>query len=134
MANITEDQVKSLVSQCSYKDGWEIITGGHLEDGSMFIQLSVSSEAGRCSVTKQPTAWKSGKRYLSKWMCSQEIVGCVFSLIKAAEEHEMLEWFRYQGASIFNPHLNPDVLVQVAKKKDNFVTRPDNQSMTQEEV
>lgn len=66
-------------------------------------------------------------------MCQQEIVGCVFSLIKAAEEHEMLEWFRYQGASIFNPHLNPDALAEVAKRKENFVTRPDNQSMTQEE-
>lgn len=61
MANITEDQVRSLASACSYKDGWSILIGGSLNDGSMYLQLSVDETVGRCSVTRQPTAWKSGK-------------------------------------------------------------------------
>lgn len=126
---VTEAQVRTIVNACSYKPDWEILVRGNLEDGSMYIQLAVK---GTCSVTKQPADWKSGKRYLSRFMCSQEIVGVVFSLIKAAEEHEMLEWFRYKGASIFNPHLNPDVLATVARHRENFVTRPNNESMEQD--
>ncbi|QYW05810.1 ribosome modulation factor-like domain-containing protein [Vibrio phage vB_VpaP_G1] len=130
---LTDALVMQIVSQCKYKPGWEIVSGGSLRDGTMYLQVSVDASVGRCSMTGLPAAWKSGKRYLSRWMCSQEIVGVVFSLIKAAEEHEMLEWFRYKGSSIFNPHLDPDVLADVAKYRKNFVTRPDNMSMTQEE-
>lgn len=62
-------------------------------------------------------------------MCRQEIVGTAFGLIRDAEEHETREWFRYRGASIFNPHLDPDVLVEVARKKTSFVTRTNAMSM-----
>lgn len=123
---ITPKQVQDTIAACTYKPEWRIFAKGDLYTGKMFIQIEVQ---GVCSVSKKPTAWKTGKRYLSPYMCSQEIVGVIFSLVKAAEEHEMLEWFRYKGASIFNPHLNPDVLAEVASKNSSFVTRPDNQSM-----
>lgn len=126
---LTFQQITDLIAQVTYKDGWSIILG---KDGDrMYIQVDVIG--GRCSVTGKRVDWRGGKKYLSPWMCKQEIVGACFAIIKAAEEHETLEWFRYKGASIFNPHLDPDVLAEVAKKKENFVTRPDNQSMTQEE-
>lgn len=59
-------------------------------------------------------------------MCRQEIVGVVFALIKDAELHEIHEWFRYKGRSIYNPHLDPDVLADVASRKESFVTRDDS--------
>lgn len=130
---ISKEQVIRTVLACTYKEGWTIRWSGNLEDGSMFLQVSVSEEVGRCSVSGEPAAWKGGKKYLSRFMCSQEIVGVIFSIIKAAEEHEMLEMFRYKGASIFNPHLNPDALVEVARKKSSFVTRENGTSMTLEE-
>ncbi len=43
--------------------------------------------------------------------------------------HEVREWFRYRGASIFNPHLDPDVLADVAKKKASFCVRENAMSM-----
>ena len=87
---------------------------------------------GERTVTGEPCTWKSGKRYLSIYMCRQEIVGAVFGLIKDAEMHEIREWFRYKGASIFNPHLDPDVLAEVAKKKASFNVREN--AMTMEEA
>lgn len=79
--------------------------------------------------TRSP--WRSGKRYLSVHMCRQEVVGAVFGLIKDAEVHEIHEWFRYRGASIFNPHLDPDALAVLAKRKDAFVVRENAMSMTE---
>ena len=64
-------------------------------------------------------------------MCRQEVVSAVYGAIEKAELHEIREFFRYKGASIFNPHLDPDVLAEVAKKKESFNMR-DN-AMTMEE-
>ncbi|KVK62672.1 hypothetical protein L905_19065 [Agrobacterium sp. TS43] len=64
-------------------------------------------------------------------MCRQEVVGVVFGLIKDAELHETHEWFRYRGASIYNPHLDPDALVNLARKASSFVTRDNAMTMTE---
>lgn len=124
---ITKAEIVKIVSQITYKKGWNFSVKGDFNAG-LFLQIHVAN--GVCSVSGEPVSWASGKRYLSPFMCKQEIVGVCFSLVKAAEEHEMLEFFRYKGASIFNPHLDPDKLAELAKYKANFVCRPDNQSMT----
>lgn len=119
-------EVAEIISHCSYKPNWSIHIKAE-EDGTQYIQLEVKD--GMDSVTLQRADWKSGKRYLSKWMCKQEIVGVVFGLIKDAEMHEIHEFFRYKGASIYNPHLDPDVLADVAKRKSSFVMRENAMSM-----
>lgn len=119
-------QVKEIVSSITYKPDWVIKVG---KDGDrLFIQATV---AGDDSVTGLPTVWKTAKRYLSPHMVRQEVVSAVFGLIADAEMHEAREWFRYRGASIFNPHLDPDVLAEVARKKASFVFREN--AMTMEE-
>lgn len=119
------DDVKKMVAKCTYKPGWEIRVKQCGERG-VYIQLY--NAHGVCSVSGKSQPWVSGKRYLSEFMCHQEIVGVVFSLIKDAELHEIHEWFRYKGRSIYNPHLDPDVLAEVAGKKESFVTREDSMS------
>lgn len=111
-----------IVTQCSYKKGWTI--KAKQDKKGVYIQLTNSVAV--CSLTKEPTPWVSGKRYLSEWMCRQEIVGVVFALIKDAEMHELHEFFRYKGACIYNPHLDPDVLVEVARKASSFICREDS--------
>lgn len=123
---INEQQICEIVALVTYKPNWAIKVGGDFLQG-MFIQVQVVD--GTCSVTGQTVDWCGGKKYLSPHMCKQEIVGACFDIIKSAEEHEMREHFRYRGASIFNPHLDPDKLVEVAKRKDSFVCRPNNESM-----
>lgn len=131
---MTNEELFELVSQITYKPGWRI--GFHaiaaMPEERPYVQLhvGVGSDASvdpRGSGKRAP--WSSGKRYLSKHMCRQEVVGTVLALILAAEEHEAREWFRYKGASIYNPHLDPDVLVSVARRKDSFNVREDAMGM-----
>lgn len=133
---MTLEEMHNIVSQITYRPGWTIILGRDKASPSWgkhrpFIQIEVSteSEASLSPFTGEREAWKSGKHYLSHHMCRQEIVGAVFGAIKAAEEHEMKEWFRYKGASIYNPHLDPDALADLARYWKNFNVRENAMSM-----
>ena len=124
---ITTRELIDIVDAISYKPGWNIRLLADIRREAPYIQIEVDTRSdatldptGR---TTERTPWKSGKRYLSPHMCRQEIVGAVFDLIKAAELHEVHEWFRYKGASIYNPHLDPDVLAEVARKRSSFNVR-----------
>ncbi len=127
---MTREEMQELVDQCSYKPGWTFILD---DDGRPYLQVSVSVEAeaslDNAARDGSRVPWKSGKRYLSKHMCRQEVVGAVFALIKDAEMHEIHEWFRYRGASIYNPHLDPDVLSIVARRKSSFNMRENAMTM-----
>lgn len=123
-------EVAAIVKQITYKPGWDIIVTGESGSDRLYVQLSVDGPEARDSTDPSTIVpWKSGKRYLSPHMCRQEIVGAVFGLIKDAEEHETREWFRYRGASIFNPHLDPDVLADIAKMRSSFNVRENAMSM-----
>lgn len=129
MAKLTIEEIKAIVEAITYKPDWQIILG---DDGErMYVQIEATTLD---SITKVPTKWKSGKTYLSPFMCRQEIVGSVFSTIEKAELHEIREFFRYKGASIFNPHLDPDVLAEVAKKASSFNVRDNAMSMEEPAV
>lgn len=127
MCNNITIRIKNVISKIRYKSGWSFRIGE--KNGIAFIQVSVDKTVGRCSLTGEPVSWRGGKRFLSEWMTEQELVGVCFDAIKSAEEHEMREFFRYNGASIYNPHLSPDALVDVASKKHNFNCREDGDSM-----
>lgn len=127
MAKLTITEIQGIVAACTYKPGWEILLK---DDGErLYVQIAATTLD---SITKEPTAWKSGKTYLSPFMCRQEIVGAVFGAIEKAEIHEMREFFRYRGASIYNPHLDPDALVAVARKKSSFNLRDNAMDMKED--
>ncbi|QIG75706.1 hypothetical protein EVC20_135 [Rhizobium phage RHph_Y2_17_1] len=128
-----DHEVKEILDAITYKPGWSTELRYDAVRKASYIQLAVSVEA-EASLDSQTrdgtrTPWKSAKRYLSPHMCRQEIVGLVFGLIKDAEMHEVHEWFRYRNASIYNPHLDPDVLAQVARKASSFNVRLNAMSM-----
>jgi hypothetical protein len=130
---ITTSAMREIVERITYKPGWTILFG---EDRrGAFVQASVSIESDATldptRKTTERTPWKSGKRYLSPHMCRQEIVGAVYGLFQDAEVHEMREWFRYRGASIYNPHLDPDALVDIARKRSSFCLRDDAMTMVE---
>lgn len=130
---MTPGELGQILSEITYKPGWVIHYEPCVKEVRPYVQLYVSSE-GTIPETPHGTPaepWRSGKVYLSPHMCRQEVVGAVFGLIRAAEEHEMREWFRYQGASIYNPHLDPDVLAKVARQKVSFNVRENAMAMTE---
>lgn len=126
---LTIEQIKAIVVEVTYKPNWRIHFVATYDD-RMFLQVEVTNSV--CSVSRETVNWKGGKRYLSKHMCRQEIVGVCYALIEAAEIHEMREWFRYKGASIYNPHLDPDALVEVARKATNFNCRVNAMEMKED--
>tara|TARA_R100001594_G_scaffold1048_1_gene4335 strand:+ start:5507 stop:5926 length:420 start_codon:yes stop_codon:yes gene_type:complete len=121
------EEINSIVGQITYKPNWDIQVHTKVGTDIPYIQIHVTDSID--TVTGEPCNWSSGKRYLSFHMCRQEIVGVVYGLIEAAEIHEMREWFRYKGASIYNPHLDPDALVKVARRAKNFNCRENAMSM-----
>ncbi|QOE32133.1 hypothetical protein CPT_Paso_016 [Rhizobium phage Paso] len=131
----TSGELIDLVRQCTYKPGWKLICGQD-KGKRLYIQVEVTTEAeasmestGPCKGIRSP--WKGGKHYLSLHMCRQEVVSACFAAFLAAEEHESREWFRYKGASIFNPHLDPDVLAEIARKKSSFNVRENAMTMVE---
>ena len=130
---LTTSAIRQIVECITYKPGWTLLL--NQDRRGVYVQASVSVES---DATLDPTRrsserlpWKSGKRYLSPHMCRQEIVGAVYGLFQDAEIHEMREWFRYRGASIYNPHLDPDVLVEVARRRSSFCLRDNAMSMVE---
>lgn len=117
---LDDSQLSGLVSACTYKPGWRLNFNASHGNRPAYIQWEVD---GLDSSTGKPTQWKSGKRHLSPHMCKQEVVAAVFSLALQAEEHECREWFRYRGSCIYNPHLCPDALAELASKKSSFNIR-----------
>lgn len=125
---LTATEMREIVRAITYKPGWEIMFRKEVGTDDVYVQIEATTLD---SITLQPSTWKGGKHYLSQWMCRQEVVGVVFSAIEKAELHEMREFFRYKGASIYNPHLDPDVLVAVARKASSFNVRENAMSMTE---
>lgn len=126
MPALTKQDMMDIVDNITYKPTWCI---NLKEDGKgLYVQISATTLD---SVTLEPTPWTGGKNYLSEHMCRQEVVGVVFSALEKAELHEMREFFRYKGACIYNPHLDPDALAEVAKKKANFNLRENAMTMTE---
>ncbi len=120
-----------IIDAITYKPGWYTRTG--VEDHRMWVQIGVT-EAAEISfdpIAGKKVPWRGAKHYLSLHMCRNEIVSVVFHAIERAEMHEMKEWFRYRKRSIFNPHLDPDVLAEVASKAASFNVR--RNAMTMEE-
>lgn len=130
---MTLQEIAEIIGRVTYKPGWTVLMGMDGERPFLQIDVSKETEASMDSHLRDGTRtpWKSGKRYLSLHMCKQEVVGQIFDLIKSAEMHEVHEWFRYRGASIYNPHLDPDVLVEIAKRKASLVTRDNAMTMVE---
>lgn len=120
-----------LLAQVTYKPGWYIRAG--FEGGRMWMQVGVTEEAeisfDRQAGKKVP--WRGAKHAMSRHMCRNEVISTAYHAFERAELHEVKEWFRYKDSSIFNPHLDPDALVEVSRFKKNFNTRVN--AMTMEE-
>lgn len=126
---MTNDEIKAIVDQITYKPGWSIILAHDQLDpaGRSYIQIAAATPDSTNPSNIVP--WKSAKHYLSPFMCRQEIVGTVYHAVERAELHEMNEFFRYKGASIYNPHLDPDALAELARHRSAFNMRDNPMSM-----
>lgn len=80
----------------------------------VYIQIKFWS---RCSKTGQGEIWKSRKWYLSEYMTDDEIVKTCYAAFKMAVEHEVMESFKVDGITLFNPHLDFEELLKISHKE-----------------
>lgn len=128
---MTHDEIAICIRSCSYRPGWVFV----MDTKGPMVAFQMECTELRSTVdprTGKHEPWKTGKKFLSPHMCRQEVVSLVFESIVAAEMHEVREWFRFQGASIYNPHLDPEALAKVAKLKASFNVRANAMSMAGE--
>lgn len=113
-------EIRDIVSRCSFED-WLLEVK---QDGTR-PYLQVHCINGRDADTGLPIEWTGRKWLLSPHMCGNEIVATAFKAVLTAIEHEVRENFRYRGVAIFNPHLDPDKLVDFVNNDANIDTRDD---------
>lgn len=101
----TLEDLKDIVMDVSYKDGWEF-RAKQLENG-YFLQVCFEAHD---AVTGVLTMQYGRKWYISKYMTKSEVVQTCFYACQKAEEHECRENFMYKNAQIFNPHYEIDEL------------------------
>lgn len=114
---LTKEQLKDIVDQCSYED-WLIQL--RYDGDRPYLQVRVN---GRDNVTGKPLEWTGRKWMLSYHMCKQEVVRTAFKAVLTAMQHEVEELFKYRGVAIYNPHLDPDALVDFVKDAQHIQER-----------
>lgn len=82
--------------------------------GRVFTQLEYKD---KCVKTKKKETWKGRKWYLSEFMTDDEIVKTIWAAFEACVKHEILEGFKVDNKSLFNPHLNFEALLKISHKE-----------------
>ena len=118
---MTLNEIREIVGKCKF-DNWDIQVR---EDGTRpYLQIHVM---GTDNMTGLPLEWTGRKWMLSPFMCRNEIVNTAFKAVLCAMEHEVKEKFTYRGVAIFNPHLDPDRLVDFARDPVNIQERKNSE-------
>jgi hypothetical protein len=100
------DHFEDILKRVHYKD-WTFEVHPTV-DGATHYYLRVGFKHG-------DELWHGRKWLLSPHMTDSEIVQTAFLAVKTAEEHETREQFTYLDAAVFGPHLDVDVLFEIAE-------------------
>lgn len=76
-----------------------------------------------CSKTGDIKQWRGGKHYLSLYMTDDEIVKRAWAAAQAVVHHEVMEAFKFDNVTIFNPHVDFRKLIEISPFE---VTRTQN--------
>lgn len=106
-------KILATLSLIRYRD-WNYTVVRHNDDLFLQITFFADGKEQKCRM------W-----YLWPGMESTGIVKTAWAATLAAEEHEAREQFRYRGVKVFNPHLDIDALVGVARYKTGIADTDD---------
>lgn len=106
---MTLDDLRSLCARIDYKPLWFLHTGNM---GTGFV-MQWRFE-GYCHRTGRQMMMHCRKWYISQHACPSEVVQTALLAAIQAEEHEARERFRFDGVSVYAPHLNVKDLVPLA--------------------
>lgn len=109
---LTNRDLESIIADISIGDLKILLK---YDDSRPYIQICC--EHGIDAKTGQSTSWTSRKWMLSPHMVKSEVVRTAYKAYITAVLHEADEVFQYRQVSIYSPHANVDVLVDVLGKK-----------------
>jgi len=69
-----------------------------------------------CVKTGENKTWYGRKWYLSDHMTDDEIIKTAYAAFEMAVKHEILEGFKVDGKSLFNPHVDFEELLKIEKE------------------
>ncbi len=100
-------EAQAVLARISYKKGWKLSL--HRDSGTEWLWWLQVHFTVPDMITGKPFHFNS-RRWLvdGEHQTYDDIVGTAFLAIKTAEEHEVMEFFKLDGISIFNPHITPD--------------------------
>jgi len=84
------------------------------ENGRIFIQITYESICQKESVVKE---WHGRKWYLSRHMTVDEIIKTCYAAFESCVKHEVMEAFKVDGITLFNPHVNYEELLRISNNE-----------------
>jgi len=84
------------------------------EDARIYLQLFYFAPDTKTGGTDM---WKSRKWILSEHMIADEVIKTAYAAVKMAVEHEVMEGFKVDGTTLFNPHTNFEEILKISHKE-----------------
>lgn len=107
--------IRELVARCSFP-GFEFLvvfeSTGDMTAGDR-TYLQVVCQEGKDTATGEPMVWKGRKWLISQHSTDTEIVQTVWAAVQRALAHEACELFKFDGAAIYDRHLDVHKLVEL---------------------
>jgi hypothetical protein len=82
--------------------------------GRFFIQVTYNA---KCNKTGKNQEWHGRKWYLSEHMTDDEVIKTAYAAFKATVEHEIMEGFKVNGITLFNPHVSYLSLLSISNQE-----------------
>lgn len=97
-----------VIAKVQYKPGWSVtLLEQTAESGEKNVFLQCVFQAPDVDAPDSPPTAQYGRRWaLWPGMTETELVETAFKAIMTAENHEVGEWFRYEGEQVFSPHFD----------------------------
>lgn len=101
----------------TYKPGYRLLLKPSTEEMGTRWYFQVQAERPD-AITGEPGVGRGGKRFLSPHATRSELAQTALGLFLAYEEHEAREFFRYDGAQVYGPHIDVLALVEIAHRTE----------------
>lgn len=112
-------RASELLQRCDFKCisvpfGWRLEHDQEFEGGRVFFQLFYYAPDAKGNGAKE---WSGRKWYLSRHMTNDEIIKTAYAAFEACVKHEVMEGFKVDGKTLFNPHVNFEELLKVSSNE-----------------
>lgn len=104
MSAQTLESIKDTIAKCSFNE-WTFRVG--VTDNTPYLQVLF---VDKDRITGEEEIQRCRKWQLSYYMVTSELIRTAFKAVEAAMQHEVEEAFKYNGARIYNPHLDLEEL------------------------